>query len=108
MTHSPDVEAEFTLLAAAQGGGRSSPVLSGYRPQHKVRDDHLTTGYHTYFDCDQVLPGQTVRCSIIFISPEAYPRCLWVGREIDVQEGNRLVGRVRITKILNPLLEKHG
>jgi translation elongation factor EF-Tu-like GTPase len=108
MTPSPDVEAEFTLFTAGQGGRRSSPALSGYRPEHKVRDNYLTTGYHTYFDCDQVLPGQTVRCCIKFISPEAYPHCLWVGREIDVQEGSRLVGRARITKILNPVLEKHS
>jgi elongation factor Tu len=108
MTPSPDVEAEFTLLTTEQGGRRSSPALSGYRPEHKVRDNHLTTGYHTYVDCDQVWPGQTVRCSIKFISPQAYPHCLWVGREIDVQEGSRLVGRVRITKILNPALEKHS
>ena len=108
MTPSPDVEAEFTLLTAEQGGRRSAPVLSGYRPAHKVRDDYLTTGYHTYLDCDQVLPGQTARCSIEFLSPEAYPHSLWAGREIDVQEGDRLIGRVRITKIFNPLLEKHS
>jgi translation elongation factor EF-Tu-like GTPase len=108
MTPSPDVEAEFTLLIPEQGGRRSSPALSGYRPEHKVRDDYLTTGYRTYFGGDQVLRGQTVHWSIIFLSPEAYPHCLWVGREIDVQEGSRLVGRVRITKIFNSLLEKQS
>src|ERR1044071_1842613 len=107
MTRSADVEAEITLFATEQGG-RQSPALSGYRPAHKVRDDYLTTGIHTYFDCDQVLPGQTVRGSITFITPEVYSHCLWVGREVDVQEGSRVVGRARITKIRNPVLEKHS
>lgn len=101
----PDVEAEITLLST-EDGGRQSPVYSGYRPGHKVREDYITTGSHTYFDCEEVLPGQTVQGAISFITPEAYPHCLWVGREIDLHEGSRVVGHVRITKIFNTLLEK--
>ncbi|MGV3757856.1 MAG: hypothetical protein ACO1QS_20940 [Verrucomicrobiota bacterium] len=100
----PDVEAEITLLPTIESG-RKSPVWSGYRPSHKVRDDYLTTGVHQYIGCDKVLPGQTVHGTISFFSPEAYPHCLWVGRVIDIQEGNRVVGRARITKIMNTLLE---
>jgi hypothetical protein len=93
----PDVEAEITLQRTAQ---------SGYNPQHKVRDDYLSSGTHNYIGCTEVLPGQTVMGTITFITPEAYPHCLWVGREIDIQEGSRVVGRARITRVLNPLLEK--
>lgn len=107
MPRSPDVEAEITLLPTDQGG-RQGPARSGYRPAHKVKEDYLTTGVHNYFDCDEVFPGQTVRGTIAFITPEVYPHCLWVGREIDIQEGSRVVGRARITKILNPLLEKRS
>jgi elongation factor Tu len=102
--HPPDVEAEITLLATADGG-RSNGTFSGYRPQHKVRDDYLTTGVHQYFGCDSVLPGQTVLGAITFITPEAYPHCLWVGRVIEIQEGSRVIGRARITRIMNALLE---
>jgi len=98
----PDVEAEITLLAE---GGRQTAALSGYRPAHKVRDDYLTTGEHHYIGCDEVLPGQTVRGTITFITPEVYPHCLWVGRVIDIHEGSRVVGRARITRIMNALLE---
>jgi elongation factor Tu len=101
----PDVEAEITLLTAAEGG-RQTPAHSGYRPQHKVREDYLTSGMHDYIGCNEVLPGQTVKATIAFITPEVYPHCLWVGREIEISEGARVVGRARITKILNPLLEK--
>jgi translation elongation factor EF-Tu-like GTPase len=102
--HAPDVEAEITLLPTAEGG-RQGPAFSGYRPHHKVRDDYLTTGLHRYIGCDEVLPGQTVRGTIAFITPEAYPHCLWVGRVIDIQEGSRVIGRARITRIMNALLE---
>jgi translation elongation factor EF-Tu-like GTPase len=103
----PDVEAEITMLSAEEGG-RSVPAYSGYRPNHKVRDDLLTSGTHQYFDCDEVLPGQTVRGTITFIKPEAYPHCLWVGRVISVQEGGWVVGRARITRIMNALLETNA
>ena len=72
-----------------------------YRPHHKVREDYLTTGIHHYFDCAEALPGQTVRGTITFITPEVYPYCLWVGRVVDIQEGSRVIGRARITRIMN-------
>ena len=103
----PDVEAEITLLPTAESG-RERAAFSGYRPAHKVRDDYLTTGVHHYIGCDEVLPGQTVRGTITFITPEVYPHCLWVGRVIDIQEGSRVVGRARITRIMNALLETNA
>ena len=101
----PDVEAEITFLAE---GGRQTPAHSGYRPAHKVRDDYLTTGVHQYVGCSEVFPGQTVRGTITFITPEVYPHCLLVGQIIDIQEGSRVVGHARITRIMNALLEKRA
>jgi translation elongation factor EF-Tu-like GTPase len=101
---SPDIEAEITLLPTTEGG-RTLPAFSGYRPQHRIRDDYQTSGTHQYFDCDSLLPGQTVRGTITFITPEVYPHCLWVGRVLDIQEGSRVIGRARITRIMNALLE---
>lgn len=105
LNRQPDVEAEITLLPTADGG-RKMAAFSGYRPHHKVRDDYLTSGVHHYIGCDEVSPGQTVQGTITFLMPEAYPDCLWLGREIDIQEGGRVIGRARITRILNSLLEK--
>jgi elongation factor Tu len=104
--YTPDVEAEISLLSPEQGGN-GRPVFSGYRPQHKVRGNSLMSGKHVYIGCESLLPGQTVRGYIEFISPERLVGCLWVGREIDVQEGGRVVGRARITNILNKVLEKY-
>jgi translation elongation factor EF-Tu-like GTPase len=101
----PDVEAEITLLSTADGG-RKTPAVSGYRPGHKVREDYITSGTHHYVGRDELSPGETTPGLIAFITPEAYPGCLWVGKVIDIQEGSRVIGFARITKILNSTLRK--
>ena len=105
--HTLDVEAEITLLPTAEGG-RKTATFSGYRPNHKVREDYLTSGEIQYIGCDELLPGQTVHGTIMFAAPKYYPHSLWVGREIAIQEGGRVVGHARITAIFNPLLERLG
>lgn len=99
----PDVEAEVRFLSTAEGG-RQKPAISGYRPAHLVRDDYLTTGVHDYLDTGDAKPGDTVRATITFIAPEAYPNSLWIGKVINIQEGSRVVGHATITRIYNDLL----
>ena len=96
----PDVEVVFEF-----NGTRKTPAADGYRPTHLVNDNYLTTGVHHYYDVKQVLPTGTAKGTITFLSPEAYPHCLWVGKKINIQEGERIVGYATITKIFNPLLE---
>lgn len=95
----PDVEAVFQF-----NGTRKTAVWDGYRPAHLVTDNYLTTGIHHYYETDFILPDGTAKGTITFISPEAYPHCLWVGKKINIQEGARIVGTATITKILNSLL----
>lgn len=96
----PDVEVRFRF-----NGTRKRPVADGYRPAHRVREDYLTTGVHHYFDESEVAPDGEARGTITFITPEAYPHCLWVGKQLPIQEGERVVGTATVEKILNPLLE---
>ncbi len=103
MNRPHDIEGAFQLLGPPQGG-RQTPAFSGYRPQHKLHDNYQTSGQHTYLNVDQVAPGETANVAVTFITPDVYPRSLWVGREIDVLEGPRIVGKLRITRILNPIL----
>jgi translation elongation factor EF-Tu-like GTPase len=103
----PDVEAEIHFLHTDQGG-RQGPAISGYRPAHVVRDDYHTTGFHDYLDVDEAKPGDTVRATITFITPDVYPGTLWVGKVIAVQEGSRVVGHAKITKIFNEVLRGAG
>jgi elongation factor Tu len=67
MTRRPaDAEGIFSLLT----NGRSLPVSSGYRPQHQVHENYLSSGQHEYLDRALVAPGESARVEISFISPE--------------------------------------
>ena len=101
----PDIEAEVTFLAPADGG-RSTPAKSGYRPNHLVLPDYLTSGHHEYRDKDQVLPGESAITEIWFLSPEQYPKSMSVGKIIRVQEGSRLVGHAKVLKVYNEVLRE--
>jgi translation elongation factor EF-Tu-like GTPase len=105
ITHrSPDIEAEIWFIPTSDGG-KSKPVVSGYRPQHLVKEDYQTSGEHQYLDKEQVFPGETALANIWFLSPEAYPNTIWLGREIEIREGHHLVGKAKVTKIYNLILE---
>lgn len=95
----PDVEVFFEF-----NGARSKPAFTGYRPAHLVTDSYLTSGLHRYYDTEAVPADGTAKGTITFITPEAYPHCLWVGKKISIQEGSRVVGCATVLKIFNPLL----
>lgn len=99
MNRPPDVEVVFEF-----NGTRKNSVYDGYRPAHLITDNYLTTGIHHYYGVDSVPTNGTAKGTITFLSPEAYPHCLWVGKIINIQEGARVMGYATITKIFNPLL----
>lgn len=103
LKRTPDIEAVVTLLSADEGG-RSTPAISGYRPAHSVSDDYLTSGLHQYIGQDRLAPGQSCPTNIWLLSPDLYPHSLWVGKVLKVQEGGRLVGHAKITKVFNVAL----
>jgi translation elongation factor EF-Tu-like GTPase len=100
-----DIEAKITFLITEEGG-RKHPAFSGYRPAHLVKDGYLTTGIHQYYDREKVELGETVLGTITFVTTEAYPECLWVGKRISIQEASHIVGFAEITKIFNKTLLK--
>ena len=99
----PDVEVVFEFV-----GIRRNPATDGYRPMHLVTDNYLTTGVHHYYEVQTVPPNGTARGTITFITPDAYPHCLWVGKKINIQEGEKIVGYATILKVLNPDLLGEG
>lgn len=99
MDRSPDVEVIFEF-----NGTRLNPANDGYRPAHLVTDNYLTTGIHHYYGVESVPPNGMAKGTITFITPEAYPHCLWLGKKISIQEGERVVGYATVTKIYNSLL----
>lgn len=99
MNRTPDVEVVFEF-----NGTRMNPATDGYRPAHLITDNYLTTGVHHYYQMNAVPPNGTAKGTITFLSPEAYPHSLWIGKKINIQEGDRIVGYATIVKIFNPLL----
>lgn len=96
MNNSPDIEVLFEF-----NGARKTPIFDGYRPAHLVNDNYLTTGVHHYYGESIVLPNSSIYGTITFITPEAYPSCLWIGKKICIQEGYKIVGHATILKIFN-------
>jgi len=104
MNRQSDIEGELYLFDFNQGG-RQSPVSSGYMPLHKLYDNYLSSGKHEYPATQCVAPGETAKALVWLITPEVYPGCLWIGRELAVMEGPRtVVGTLTITKIFNEIL----
>jgi len=93
----PHIEAEVAFLPTSEGG-RSTSAKSGYRPNHLVLPDYLPSGHHEYRDKEQVLPGESAKTEIWFLSPKHYPKSMRVGKVIRVQEGSRLVGHAKVLK----------
>lgn len=100
MTRTPDVEVMFEF-----NGARKTPIANGYRPAHLVKENYLTTGIHHYYEVNSVLPDSTAKGTITFLSPDAYPHSLWIGKKLNIQEGERIVGYATINYIYNPILE---
>lgn len=81
-----------------------SNIYEGYRPAHMVKKGYLTTGLHSYYNIEDGV--DEIKGRIAFISPQDYLDCLWVGKEIEMYEGSKMIGYATITRIFNPVLEK--
>ena len=93
-------------LLTTDAGGRQTPVASGYRPHHNLREDYLSSGIHQFLETELLHPGDSTLANIQFGPPQHYPHCLWRGRVLRIQEGGRLVGYAEIIDVFNPLLDK--
>ncbi|SDD80313.1 MULTISPECIES: hypothetical protein [Kordiimonas] len=100
----PHIKAEVNFLRT-DDGGKNCPVRSGYRPNHLVKDDYLTSGTHQYLDKEWVYPGETACANIWFIMPEVYPHTMWPGRIFNLQEASRVVGTVKVLEVYEETLK---
>jgi hypothetical protein len=98
-----DLEGLLHLLPSSQGG-RTAPAYTGYRPAHKLYDNYLSSGIHDYPETGLARPGETTPTRVWLITPEVYPGSLWVGRVLDISEGQRCVGSFTITLVCKPIL----
>ena len=95
----PDIEAEITFLTTKQGG-RKGPAFSGFRPQFYY-DGHDWDATHEYPDVESVLPGQTVRTLLWFMSPHKHLGRVYPNMEFEIREGARTIAHGRIKQIIN-------
>lgn len=102
----PDLEAEIQFLATAEGG-RATPCRSGYRPNHNFGiPGILNDAQHEYLGREWVAPGETVMARLWFLAPEYQEGRLHEGFSFTVQEGGKIVGYGRITRVLNTTLQR--
>jgi hypothetical protein len=103
MNRPPDAKVRFHLTSRTFDGAEKV-VRSGYRPVYHVRPNYLTSVHHEFLGAEEVRTGGEVDAEVWFISPDAYPHVLWVGRVIEFGEGSRVCGRATVLEVINPLL----
>jgi len=104
--HRRDILATITLFSTAEGG-RTTPALTGYRPQLRYGENGWSA-IHEYIGTDAVDPGQTVQAFLTFMSSEPHEGKLFPGLTFDLCEGSRVIGKGTIIKILNQYLAASG
>lgn len=88
-------------------GGRTTPAMSGYRPQIKFAIEEIqTSGQQTFIGRDLVFPGDKVNAEINILSPKYFLGKLEEGMKFEFLEGSVLIGKGKILKIVNKELEK--
>ena len=93
----PSVEVEFKF-----NHQRQTPVKDGYRADHRFDEQHISIGVHHYQRVSQVSPSELAFGTISFVAPEYYPHSLYEGKEILIQEGEKIVGSATVIKINSP------
>ncbi len=91
------IEAEIYYLTPEEGG-RHRPIFSGYRGQFYY-DGHDWDAEQS-FESEPVHPGQIVKTFLWFISPDNHRGRLWPGKEFEIREGARVVGRGKVIRLL--------
>jgi hypothetical protein len=67
--------------------------------------DEFILGEHNFIDVDLVFSGDTVTAEITLINFESFNGKLYTGLDFDFYEGEILMGKGVVTKILNKDLE---
>ncbi len=80
----PDILADVEYFSAEHFTNKKY-VINGIRADHKVLEDYLICGEHFYIEQDKIFANKKYKTFIRFITPEAYPHSLWVGKIISIQ-----------------------
>jgi hypothetical protein len=104
-----DLAIDLTLLTpehvSPQEGGKTRPILSGYRCTVDLADSHWVTAFYLQ-DRETLNPGETARALVQFSVPQLALEHLNRETILLLREGGRLVGRGRIVEFLS--IEKNA
>lgn len=90
-------------------GGRTTPAMSGYRPQIKFEFDEMqTSGQQQFINRKLVFPGDKVIAEINILSVDHFANKLEEGMEFEFREGSRIIGNGKILTIVNSKLKKEA
>jgi len=92
-----DVELDLYFLQSDDNGKRS-PAFDGYRPQFFFAYEHWAVEF-MFPDSASALPGQRVRATARFASPELLAGRLTVGAPFLVREGAQIVAYGSVSRI---------
>ena len=106
MNRKPDFKAKL-VYRTTEEGGRKGFANSGYRPHVEFDNipNFLSSGQQIFLDKEIVFPGETVTAEITLASYFGYIRNLNVNDTFKFCEGARIIGKGKITEIINNNLE---
>lgn len=104
----PDFKADLRYLTTEEGG-RSTYVVSGYRPLFKLEGiESLTSAEQIFADKDKVLPGESVSAEIRIFDVETFSGMLYQGQEFELTELSNIVAKGVIKELFNEKLKRRG
>lgn len=94
----PELEADIYYLTTSEGG-RQTPVATSYRGQFHY-DNHDWDAMQQFLDKEWCELGETVKVLLQTASPDFHCGKFFVGKEFEIREGSKVVGRGKISKVL--------
>ena len=102
-----DFKAKLKYLTKEEGGKRTTPTHSGYRPHVKFPcSENLTPGKQIFLDKAVVNPGDEVTAEITIVDHVTFRNALYVGMDFEFKEAANLIGTGIIIEVINQNLMK--
>lgn len=80
---------------------------NNYRGCCEIKKNYLTSFVIDTLDTKSISWEQTSLCKISFITPKVYPASIWANKTMEMFEGERLVGEMKIIEVINPALDRN-
>jgi hypothetical protein len=94
----PELEADIYYLSTDEGGRKTS-VATSYRGQFHY-DNHDWDAMQQFLGKEWCELGDTVKVLLQTASPNFHCGKFFVGKEFEIKEGSKVVGRGKISKVL--------